>query len=114
VESKLGQLDRIKVNASVGTQEFKWATIESVDGLREGDFLWLIEQAERKRSLEIERQDKRLASKVKSTLSKETEEKNTQLEDKLNYVKKLVESNRTGHAIKFDLKMSLRGMQNDN
>lgn len=51
-ETNAEQLEWIKSNGLVGTQELGYGTVESVDGLREGDFQWLIEQAERAQKLE--------------------------------------------------------------
>ena len=45
-ETNAERLGRIKSNGLVGTQELGYGTVESVDGLREGDFQWLVEQAE--------------------------------------------------------------------
>lgn len=39
----------------------------------------------------------------------ESRKENKQLQDKLDYVKSLVESNRVGHAVKFDLQMMFKG-----
>lgn len=52
-ETNAERIERMKLNGLVGTQEIRNGLMESVDGLRDGDFKWLIGQTERLPELEL-------------------------------------------------------------